>query len=71
MAAAITINYAKASGIESVPAAAVFACFYAIFLPYYIWRATRNPTYVLIILSLFCASELLNTHHPSSPIIRD
>jgi len=49
------INYAHASGIDSVAAAAIFAALYAILLPYYIWRATRNPTYVLIVLSLFCA----------------
>ena len=50
------INYAKAFGIHSVAAAAVFAALYAFLLPYYIFRAFRNPTYVLIILSLFCAS---------------
>ena len=55
------INYARASGIESVAGAAIFAVVYAFLLPYYIWRATRNPTYVLIILSLFCASELSTT----------
>ncbi|KAF9644902.1 hypothetical protein BDM02DRAFT_3149699 [Thelephora ganbajun] len=49
------INYAHASGINSVAAAVIFAVFYGILLPYYLWRAIRNPTYVLIILSLFCA----------------
>jgi len=51
------INYAHLSGVNSVAGAVVFAVFYAILLPYYILRAIRNPTYVLIILSLFCASE--------------
>ena len=60
MAASTNINYAKASGIDSVAAAAIFAVLYAFLLPYYIWRATRNPTYVLIILALFCASESLH-----------
>lgn len=60
MAPSTNINYAKESGIHSVAAAAIFAVLYAFLLPYYIWRATRNPTYVLIILSLFCASKLLN-----------
>ena len=60
MAASTNINYAKASGIDSVAAAAIFAVLYAFLLPYYIWRAFKNPTYVLIILSLFCASKLLN-----------
>lgn len=47
-------------GIDSVAAATVFAVLYAFLLPYYIWRATRNPTYVLIVLSVFCASELFS-----------
>jgi quinol-cytochrome oxidoreductase complex cytochrome b subunit len=51
-------NYAhNVFGIHSVAAAAVFAVLYAVLLPYYIFRAFRNPTYVLIVLSLFCASE--------------
>jgi len=54
------INYARAFGMDSVAAAAVFAAIYGVILPYYIWRAIRNPTYVLIMLSLFCASELSN-----------
>jgi len=49
------INYARAFGIKSVAAAAVFAVLYAFLLPYYIFRAFRNPSYVLIVLSLFCA----------------
>ena len=58
---ASTINYARdVFGIHSVAAAVIFAVLYAFLLPYYIWRAFRNPTYVLIILSLFCASELFN-----------
>jgi len=60
MASPTNINYAKESGIHSVAAAAIFATLYAFLLPYYIWRATRNPTYVLIVLSLFCASKPLN-----------
>src|SRR5882762_6379041 len=55
------INYARETGIHSLAAAVIFAVLYAILLPYYIFRATRNPTYVLIILSLFCASELSTT----------
>jgi len=66
MASPTNINYAKASGIDSIAAAAIFAVLYAFLLPYYIWRATQNPTYVLIVLSLFCASELLNV-----PFIRE
>lgn len=51
-------NYAKATGIESVAAAVVFVVFYAVLLPYYLWRSFRNPTYVLIVLSLFCAIRI-------------
>lgn len=55
------IDYARdVFGIHSVAAAAIFAVLYAFLLPFYIFRAFRNPTYVLIILSLFCASELSN-----------
>jgi len=61
MAASTDINYAKAAGIESVVAAAIFAALYAILLPYYIWRTTRNPTYILILLSIFCVGGLSNT----------
>jgi hypothetical protein len=58
MSSAGKINYARdVFGIHSVAAAAIFAIFYAFLLPYYLFRAIRNPTYVLIILSLFCASE--------------
>lgn len=49
-------NYAREIfGIHSTAAAAIFAALYALLLPYYIFRAIRNPTYVLIILTLFCA----------------
>jgi len=54
------INYAHASGINSVAGAVVFAVLYAILLPYYISRAIQNPTYVFILLSFFCASEPSN-----------
>jgi len=49
------INYAHFEGINSVGAAAIFAVFYGLLLPYYIFRSFRNPTYVLIVLTLFCA----------------
>jgi len=56
MSPAGNINYARdVFGIHSVAAAAIFAILYAFLLPYYLFRAIRNPTYVLIILSLFCA----------------
>lgn len=57
------INYARdVFGIRSVAAASIFAAVYGLLLPYYLWRAVRNPTYVLIILALFCASESSDFH---------
>jgi hypothetical protein len=56
MSSAGNFNYAReVFGIRSLPAAIIFAVLYAFLLPYYLWRASRNRTYVLIILSLFCA----------------
>ena len=52
-------NQAHATGINSVAAASIFAGLYAVLLPFYILKAFRNPLYVLIILSLFCASKLV------------
>lgn len=56
MSAPAGFNYAhEVFGIHSVAAASIFAVIYAFLLPYYLFRVIRNPTYVLIILSLFCA----------------
>jgi hypothetical protein len=52
-----TINNAEVYGIESVPAAVVFAIVYAPLLGWFTFQAFRRPTYALIVLSLFCASE--------------
>ena len=60
MASSFKINYARVFGMDHLAPAIVFAIPYAILFPYYIFRAIRNPTYVLILLSLFCASELFN-----------
>lgn len=50
-------NYAEYFGIESIPAAAVFAALYAPFLAFYVYRSIRRTTYVFLILSLFCTSK--------------
>ncbi|KAG6818886.1 hypothetical protein H0H93_000623 [Arthromyces matolae] len=50
----VEINYAKLLGINSVAGAAVFAAIYA---PLFAWFARQSfgrPTYVFIVLSLFC-----------------
>jgi len=47
--------------IELAPGSIVFAVFYGLTLLYYLRRASDNTTYVFIMLSFFCASELLNT----------
>ena len=51
------ISYAKVYGIESVPAAVVFAVVYAPLLAWFTFQTIRRPTYALSVLSLFCASE--------------
>lgn len=50
-------NYAEAYGIHSLAAAIVFIVCYAPFIPYFIFKSIRNPTFVYIMLSLFCVSE--------------
>ncbi|KIK02650.1 hypothetical protein K443DRAFT_5931 [Laccaria amethystina LaAM-08-1] len=52
------INYAHAIGFKSVPAAAVFAALYVPLFGWYVLQSIRNPTYVLIVLSLFCAIRI-------------
>ena len=53
-------NYAHALGVHSVAAAAIFAALYAILLPFFIVKTTRNPMYIFFLLTLFCASKLQN-----------
>lgn len=40
--------------------AIIFTVFYGVLLLNYILKAIQNPTQVFIVLSLFCASELVN-----------
>ena len=51
------INYAKAYGIESVAGAVVFAVLYVPFFGWFVRQSIGRPTYVFIILALFCASQ--------------
>lgn len=49
------INYAHAYGIHSLGAAIFFAVIYAPFVPFYLFRSIRNPTFVYFMLTFFCA----------------
>jgi hypothetical protein len=50
------INYGHFEGIFNVPAAIVFAVAYGLLLPFYIFRSAKHPTFVYIVLAVFCAS---------------
>ncbi|KZT23402.1 hypothetical protein NEOLEDRAFT_1170735 [Neolentinus lepideus HHB14362 ss-1] len=49
-----SFNYAKFGGIHSVAAAVIFAIIYIPLAILYIIYSIRRPTYVLIVLALFC-----------------
>lgn len=55
------INYAQFYGIHSVAAAIIFAVAYVPFFGLFVYRSIGRPTYVFIVLALFCASELLHS----------
>ncbi|KAJ8508018.1 hypothetical protein ONZ45_g9669 [Pleurotus djamor] len=48
-------NYASLFGIHTVAGAIVFAVVYAPCVAFFAYKSVRSPTYVLIILTLFCA----------------
>lgn len=49
-----TFNYAQAAGISSFGLALAFAGIYVPLLAVYVFKAIRNPTYVLWITAFFC-----------------
>lgn len=51
-------NYAKAYGIESVAGAVIFAILYVPLLVLYIRQAILRPTYVFVVIALFCAVRI-------------
>ncbi|KAF9229007.1 hypothetical protein BS17DRAFT_763634 [Gyrodon lividus] len=51
-------NYAKASGIDSVAGAVIFAILYVPLFLFYIKQAIARPTYVFIVIALFCAVRI-------------
>ena len=52
------IDYADFLGIHNFGAAVFFAVAYFLFLPYFIFRAVKQPQYVYVIAALFCTSRL-------------
>ena len=51
----MAINYASYFGIESLPAAVIFAILYFAFFIYFFSKAVARPIYVYIVITLFCA----------------
>ena len=56
------VNYAHAIGFDSVAAAVIFAILYVPLFGWFILQSFKHPTYVHIVLSLFCASEFFLKH---------
>ena len=54
-------NFAKAYGIDSVAGAVIFALLYVPFLLFFVRQAISRPTYVYIVIALFCAGEFYYT----------
>jgi hypothetical protein len=52
------INFAKLSGIDSIPAAAVFAALYFLLFGWFVGQSFRKPTDVFFSLAFFCAGGL-------------
>ena len=57
---------AHAIGIESLPPAIVFAILYVPLLGWFVLQSVKRPTYVYVVLALFCASEYLTSRIPRS-----
>jgi len=51
-------DYATAFGIDSVAGAVIFAILYVPFLFFFIRQAISRPTYVYIVIALFCALRI-------------
>jgi len=54
----VPINYAKETGIQSVPAAVAFCLAYVPFFIFNLVRFSMNRSYVLFILTFFCAVRI-------------
>ncbi|OCH93466.1 hypothetical protein OBBRIDRAFT_724693 [Obba rivulosa] len=53
-----SINYARLDGIHSLAGAIVFAIAYVPLFFYYLLQSTRRPTYVFIMLTVFCTIRI-------------
>jgi protein-S-isoprenylcysteine O-methyltransferase Ste14 len=54
------VNYAQAAGINSFPLALIFTCVYVPLLGTFVFKAIRNPTYVLWITAFFCQVRIVS-----------
>ena len=59
MSSSEPINYARAEGIHKseIAGAIIFAVVYIPLFFHNVFRSVRRPTYVLIVLSVFCVSK--------------
>ncbi|EDR00897.1 uncharacterized protein LACBIDRAFT_295674 [Laccaria bicolor S238N-H82] len=57
-ASGLQVNYAHAIGFNSVAAAVIFATLYVPLFHWFILQSFKHPTYVHIVLSLFCAIRI-------------
>ncbi|KAH9923015.1 hypothetical protein B0H21DRAFT_712578 [Amylocystis lapponica] len=55
----MAVNYAQQVGIESIPAAVLFAFAYVPLFLLNLWRVVKSRTYVLFVLTLFCALRVV------------
>jgi len=58
MSSQVPINYAHYFGIETIAGAAIFAAAYVPLLGWFILQSIKRPTYVFVVLSLFCAIRI-------------
>lgn len=67
----ISINYARAEGIYKSELAApiIFIVAYIPLFFFNVYRSIRHPTYVLIVLAIFCASTCYTQYRRYPPLI--
>jgi len=53
----MSTTLANVIGIESIAPAIVFVILYVPLLGWFVLQSMKRPTYVYVILALFCASE--------------
>jgi hypothetical protein len=55
----VVINYGAYQGIQSFPAAVLFAVLYFLLFPFFLYQARTRTTMVYIFAALFCASTYI------------